>query len=89
MCTTFCFNIKSSLLKLLCILTHICEVNPLQLLPIKFLSHPRSTFLIAIFYRHDNIIRGKSQRPSARSAFKQPTTAASRPYPPIKYNPTK
>ena len=65
---TFLFNSKCSILELLCTLARLCEGTPLQPLRLDFLSHPRSTLQIDIFRRHDNRIRGKSQRPSARSA---------------------
>ena len=56
---------------LLCTLTRLCEgtpLQPLQPLQLNFLSHPCSTLLIYIFYRHDNITRVKSHRTPARSA---------------------
>ena len=65
---TLRFNIKSSLMKLLCTLMCLFEGTPFQPLWLEFLLHPLSTLLIAIFQTHDNITRGNSQRPSARSA---------------------
>ena len=51
------FNIKSSLLKLLCTLARLCEGTPLQPLRLNFFeidfpSHPRSKLLFLTFREH-------------------------------------
>ena len=69
---TFCFNIKSSLLKLLCTLARLCEETPLQPLRLNFLPHPHSTLRIAFFRRHDNRTRVKACR-AYISALRSPT----------------
>ena len=69
---TFCFNSKSSLLKLLCTLARLCEVTPLQPLRLNFFGinfplHPRSQLPFLTFRGQDN--RGEiAQIPCARSA---------------------
>ena len=86
---TFCFNIKSSLLKLLCTLARLCEGTPIQPLRLDFLSHPRSTLRFAI------IAGMTTEQGESHSAHQlapipnQPTTATLRPYPRTNYNPLR
>ena len=67
---TFCFNSKSSLLKLLCTLVRLFEGTPLQPLILDFFLinfplHPRSKLLFFTFCGQDN--KGESaQSPQAR-----------------------
>ena len=59
---TFLFNVKSSLLYVLCTLTRLSDETPLQPLRLDFPSHPRSILLIVMFYSYDKRTMGKACR---------------------------
>ena len=83
----FRYNIKSSLLSLLCTLTRLCEGTPLQLLQLDFFG---STFPHIIphnchfspFARQDNRTRGKACRAHDRAPLPNRPTPATSPPPP-------
>ena len=56
----FHYIIRYELFKLLCTLVLLWEGAPLRPLRLNFLSHPRSTLLIAIFCRHDTRTKEKA-----------------------------
>ena len=82
--STFRFNSKSSLLKLLCTLARFCEGNPLQLFRLDFLSHPRSQSHKFHFSHFSNRTREKARKYHERAPLPNlptPMTLRPKPYP--------
>ena len=85
--TTFRFNIKYSFIKLLCTLTRLCRVTPLQPIRLEFFGidfplYPCSQLPFITFHRQDNITKVKARRANECALIPNlPTPETSRPTP--------